>query len=92
MPIQKFTLLKRIITIAMTCSFVLCWKLWLSSRLFPVAPVAAFLPNIPLPLDVIWASALVGLLVMIAIFPRRRMLVFGFVGFAGLLALWDQTR
>ena len=92
MPTQKLTLLERIVSIAMACSFVLSWKLWLSSRLFPLVPVSTYLPDILSPLDVIWACTLIGLLVTIAIFPRQRMLVFGFLGFAGLLALWDQAR
>ncbi len=92
MASQKLALLQGTITISMTCSIVLSWKLWLSSRLFPLAPVATFLPKIPFPVDVVWASALVGLLVSIAVFPRQGMLIFAFLGLAGLLTLWDQTR
>ena len=70
----------------------LSWKLWVSSRLFPLCPIADFLPALPFPIDVIWFGLLFVLLLAIAIIPKARKFVFTFLVLAGLLSLWDQMR
>src|SRR5438067_735087 len=89
---RQVGLLVRLIAAAMGCSFLLSWKLWLSSRLFPLAPVSNYLPEIPYPIDYIWFLSLLALLAVISFLPRPRKLVLIFVCLAALLSLWDQTR
>jgi len=91
-PEQQAALLIRVTAVAIGCSFLLSWKLWLSSRLFPLAPVSNRLPELAYPFDYIWFLSLLGLLAIISFLPRSRPIVLIFVCLAALLSLWDQTR
>jgi hypothetical protein len=91
-PERQVALLVRVIAAAIGCSFLLSWKLWLSSRLFPLAPVSNYLPEIPYPFDYISFLALLALLAVISFLPRSRTIILIFVCLAALLSLWDQTR
>ena len=91
-PERQVALLTRLTALAVACSFVLSWKLWLSTRLFPLAPISNYLPNIPYPIDYIWFLSLLALLMVISFLPRPRKLILLFVSLAALLSLWDQTR
>jgi hypothetical protein len=89
---RQVALLVRVIAAAIACSFLLSWKLWISSRLFPLAPISNRLPEIPYPIDYIWFLSLLALLAVISFLPRSRKVVLIFVFLAALLSLWDQTR
>ncbi len=89
---QTVNLLVRATAVAIGCSFLLSWKLWLSSRLFPLAPVSNRLPEIVYPFDYIWFFSLLGLLAVISFLPWRRTIILSFVCLAGSLSLWDQMR
>src|ERR1051326_6517283 len=91
-PEQKLVQLKVVVAAAFLLGFCLSWRLWLSSRLFPLSPVSHFLPAIPSPLDAVWMGVLLGLLVLIVIVPRPRRLIAALLVTSGLLALWDQER
>jgi hypothetical protein len=91
-PERQVALLVRVTAVAMGCSFLISWKLWLSSRLFPLAPVSNYLPEIHYPFDYIWFLSLLALLAVISFLPRSRKSVLIFVCLAALLSLWDQTR
>lgn len=91
-PERQVALLVRLIAVAIACPFLLSWKLWLSSRLFPLAPVSNRLPEIPYPIDYIWFLSLLALLAVMIFLPRSRKVVLIFVFLAALLSLWDQTR
>src|SRR5262249_23871512 len=89
---QKLLWLKITIPAALICAFGLSWRLWISSRLFPLSPVSSHLPAVPFPLDVMWFGLLLGLLLGIMIVAQPRKLIFSFLVLAGLLCLWDQSR
>jgi hypothetical protein len=91
-PERQVVLLVRCTAAAIGCSFLLSWKLWLSSRLFPLAPVSDYLPEISYPIDYIWFFSLLALLPVISFLPRSRKIVLIFVCLGALLSLWDQTR
>jgi hypothetical protein len=91
-PERQVVWLVRVTAAAIGCSFLLSWKLWLSFRLFPLAPVSDYLPEIPYPIDYIWFFSLLALLVVISFLPRSRTTVLIFVCLAASLSLWDQTR
>ena len=91
-PERQVALLVRLTAVAIACSFLLSWQLWLSSRLFPLAPISNYLPEISYPLDYIWFLLLLALLAVIIFLPRFRKVVLTFVCLAALLSLWDQTR
>src|SRR5256886_17408575 len=89
---RNVVLLVRLTAAAMGCSFLLSWKLWLSSRLFPLAPISNYLPQIPYPIDYIWFLSLLALLAAISFLPRPRKLVLMFPCLAALLSVRDHTR
>jgi len=91
-PDQKLVWLKITLVSALICGFGLSWRLWTSSRLFPLSPVIDALPAVPFPFDQIWFFSLLGLLVAIIIVAQPRRLILIFVVLAGLLSMWDQTR
>lgn len=89
---RRLTWLRITTAIALIFGFCLSWKLWVSSRLFPLCPVANFLPSIPFPLDHICLFVLLGLLVTSIGMARSRAVLLACVGLAGVIALWDQMR
>jgi hypothetical protein len=91
-PERQVASLVRVIAVAIGCSFILSWKLWISLRLFPLVPVSNRLPDIAYPFDYIWFFALLALLAVLIFLPRSRAIVLIFVGLAALLSLWDQNR
>jgi len=91
-PDQKLVWLKITLAVALICGFGLSWRLWISSRLFPLSPVTGWLPAVPFPFDYIWLVLLLGLLLAIAVIAHPRRLILLFLLLAGILSLWDQTR
>ncbi len=91
-PAWRLFWLKAVVAGGLLSGFLLSPKLWLSSRHYPLCPISEILPNIPAPMDLLWFGTLLALLVGIALTPRSRWLIVAFVGLAGLLCLWDQSR
>jgi hypothetical protein len=91
-PDRRLTWLKSTVSVALGCCLVLSAKLWVSTRLFPLAPVSHSLPAIRFPLDYVCFACLLALLLTISIAARPRKLVLAFVCLATALSLWDQNR
>jgi hypothetical protein len=91
-PVTKLAWLRIVVATGLLCGLGLSWRLWLSSRLFPLSPVSDSLPRIPFPLDVAWLLVLLGLLLAILVAARPRRFIFAFLALAATLSLWDQTR
>ena len=91
-PGRKLVWLKITLALALGLGFILSWRLWISSRRFPLAPVITNLPGVPFPLDYLWFAMVLGLLLAICIRARPRKLVIAFLVLAGLLGLFDQMR
>lgn len=89
---RRLAWLTRVLALALLCGLLLSPKLWLSTRSYPLTPVTDALPPIPAPLDALWFYALLLLLVAITVLPKPRLAMLVFVGLAGLLSLWDQSR
>ena len=66
--------------------------LWMSSRSYPLSPVADFLTPVPRPWDAVWFAVMLALLAAIVLLPRSRVPAIAFVIAAGLMPLWDQSR
>lgn len=86
----------RIITcitaVACLVSMILCYKLWLGERLFPLTPVTALLPQVNHPFDIILFVCAIVLLICISIFRNPQKFIIAFLCFALILALLDQNR
>ena len=89
---RRLIWLKDETAIALGCGFILSWRLWTSSRLFPPCPVFASLPTVRFPLDYIWFVVLIGSLLVIAVLRQPRKPIITFLVLAGLLSLFDQMR
>ncbi len=89
---RQIALLTLVLVLALECSFLLSWKLWLSTRLFPLSPVTDYLPTVTYPIDHIWFLSILVVLAPISFLPRPRKLILVFVCLAALLSLWDQMR
>ena len=91
-PGQKIVWLKITIAAALICGFGASWKLWISSRLFPLSPISDVFPVVPFPFDYLAFFAVIGLLLAIISMAHPRKLIFVFLVLAGLLSLGDQMR
>jgi hypothetical protein len=89
---RKLIWLKITIALALSLGFILSWRLWISSRLFPLCPVSDSLPGIPFPFDYIWFVLLLALLLSISYIACPRRLILAFLALAVLLSLFDQMR
>ncbi len=84
--------LKTAVSTGLLAGFLLSPKLWLSSRLYPLAPVARFLRPVPPPFDYAAFIAWLLLLAWIAVRPRPAKAIAVFVAIACGFALCDQSR
>lgn len=91
-PDRKLVWLKITLALPLGLGFVLSWRLWISSRQFPLVPVITNLPTVPFPLDYIWFALLLGLLLAICVRSKPRKLVIAFLVLSGLLSFLDQMR
>jgi len=91
-PDRRLRWLHVMLPLAFSLSVVLSWKLWVSSRLFPLSPVSAALPPLPFPLDYLGLLLLLGCLVASAIAAQPRTLLLTGCALAVGLSLWDQMR
>jgi hypothetical protein len=89
---QTVLALQVTLSLAFICGLCLSWKLWVTSRSFPLTPVTSLLPPIPAPWDELWLFVLLGLLLAITVVAQPRRLILVFLALAGSLSLWDQTR
>lgn len=89
---QRLGCLRATVSIGFLCGVCLSWKLWISSRLFPLSPASDSLPLISFPLDYSCLFLLLGLLLGMAVNAQPRKFTLVSLILAGLLGLWDQLR
>jgi hypothetical protein len=89
---------KRLATVARTLAvaIVLClgfsWRLWISTRLYPLVPVLGLVPRFPWPLDVAVLGLLVGLLAALVFRPLSQPIAGAAAGVFAVLFFQDQSR
>ncbi|CAN5572741.1 hypothetical protein BH10BAC1_BH10BAC1_12940 [soil metagenome] len=89
---SQIRIITRIIAAACLMSMLLCYKLWLSDRVFPTSPVFDFLPILLHPFDIILFCITTILLVCIVILRNPQKFIIAFLICATTLALLDQNR
>ncbi len=86
----------RLVKIALPASFLLglvfAFKLWISSRSYPLTPVVPAFARIPYPLDYLLVAVLALLLIAVAVLPRPRVALIALLILLFALALGDQSR
>ena len=85
-------LLRMIVCLGCIAGLLISWKLWVSSRSYPLVPISEKLPAIRPPFDYVVFAALVILPAMIAFSSRPRRFVFAFLFLAICLCALDQSR
>jgi hypothetical protein len=91
-PATRLAWVKVTLVLAFTADLVFSWKLWLSSRSYPLAPLWDALPPIRFPLDYVCLSAFFVLLAAILWTERPRPWLTGLVLLVTVYSLWDQAR
>ena len=93
-PYQTLYLTKLLLSLGFLIPMFIASKLWLgdSFRLFPLAPIASWLPAISYPIDVVIYVLLMGLLTAIFFLPNARLILVTFLVSGLLYSLWDQNR
>ena len=81
--------MRRIVAAGLLSGLLLSPKLWLSSRIYPQAPVWSGLPAIPPPYDCVVYAALLLAVAVAAVKPRATVV---FLGLAVVLVACDQSR
>ncbi|MCW3082907.1 MAG: hypothetical protein JWP12_273 [Bacteroidetes bacterium] len=89
---SQIRIITRITAIACLISMLLCYKLWLNDRTFPVVPLLHFLPALHHPFDYILPGIAAVLLLCIAIVRNPQRFIILFLVSAVLLMLLDQNR
>jgi len=88
----RLALVVRVLAAGFLACLAVSWKLWISTRLYPLVPAFGLVPPFPYPLDLLVLGALAGLLVGVAIRPRSRPLNAAVVGLVAVLFAQDQNR
>jgi len=84
--------IKIVLGLAMLIGMIMSWKLWISSRLYPLTPISSKLPTIGFPFDYIIFGILIILLLLIIIFRQPLKVIILFVVLASLWSILDQSR
>lgn len=82
----------RVVAVSVLACLACSWRLWLSARLYPLAPAFGIVPRFPWPLDALVLAVLVGLLVGLVARPLSRPLGAGVVILLAILFAQDQSR
>jgi hypothetical protein len=89
---RRLEFVARVLAVATLVCVAFSWRLWISTRLYPLAPLFGLVPPFPYPLDLAVAAVLVGLLVALAVRPLSVPLAAGVVGLFAVLFVQDQSR
>jgi hypothetical protein len=88
----RLPLVVRVLAVSVLACLAFSPRLWISSRRYPLTPVANLMPPFPAPLDALALAILVGFLATLVVQPRWRWPVAGVVVSLGVLFLQDQSR
>lgn len=89
---ERLTVVVRAVAVSALLCLACSWKLWLSSRLYPLVPALGIVPPFPFPVDVIVLAVVAGLLVALVARPLSTPYAAGVVAGFGVLLLQDQCR
>lgn len=89
---SQIRIITRITATACLLSMMLCYKLWLSDRPFPLSPVSDILPTLASPVDLILFALSILSLLLILIFRNPQKIVILFLVLSFTLCILDQNR
>ncbi len=89
---KRFELFARVLVAGFLLSIAFAKSLWLSERLYPLAPVANFFPAFQHPFDAIVLGILCALLIFLFIRPHSRHALVSILVFICVLFIQDGNR
>ncbi len=89
---MRLLLVRVVVAAGMAAGLLLSPNLWQTARYYPTAPVWDALPDVPPDVARVVYYALLAVLALVVVLPRRRWPVLAFVALAVVWCLWDQTR
>lgn len=89
---RRLSVVVRAVAVSLLLCLAFSWRLWLSTRLYPLVPAFGLVPRFPWPLDAAVLALLVALLVALAIRPLSRPLAGATVALFVVLFAQDQSR
>jgi len=89
---KRLTFFIRLLAVSVLLCLGFSWKLWVSTRLYPMVPLFGLIPAFPFPLDYLILALFAVLLVAVAVRPRSKILIGSVVAVFALLFLQDQSR
>jgi hypothetical protein len=89
---KRLTLFTRSLALFVLLCIGFSWKIWLSSRLYPLVPVFKFIPAFPYPFDYLFLALLSAVVLAIAVRPRSKIWVGSTLAAFLFLFLQDQSR
>jgi len=89
---RRLEAVARTVAVSLLLCLAFSWRLWLSTRLYPLVPALDLVPRFPWPLDAGVLALLVGLLAGLALRPLSRGLAATVVGLFVVLFAQDQSR
>jgi hypothetical protein len=84
--------LKAMITLVFCVGLVMCSRLWIGPRTYPLAPAPSFLPSSIYPADLLLYAALFALAGAVLVAARPQKFILMFLGIVVVFCLLDQTR
>jgi hypothetical protein len=88
---MRYHVVRIVVAAGLLAGMLLSLRLWLTDRTYPHVPVWDGLPPVPTPWDRVVFGAILSLLALTIILPRRWPLLAA-VGLTAAWSLWDQTR
>ena len=89
---KRLIVFTRLLALFVLLCLAFSWRLWISSRLYPLVPLFGLVPAFPYPFDYLFLALLSAALVALAIQPRSKKSVALIVAAFTVLFLQDQSR
>ncbi|MBI3803085.1 MAG: hypothetical protein HY282_04915 [Nitrospirae bacterium] len=89
---KRLTVSIRLLAVFVLLCLGFSWKLWVSTRLYPLVPLFKLIPAFPYPFDYLFLALFSALLLALVIWPRSKILVRLIVAAFTLFFLQDQSR
>ncbi len=91
-PASRIYWLKITLALAFFIGFLLSPKLWLTTRFYPLSPIAHHWPTIPYPIDYMFFITLLAFLILILLKAKVQKYIVLFILLTSIIMLGDQTR
>ena len=89
---KRLALFSTLLAVSVLLCIAFSWKLWTSSRLYPLVPLFESVPRFPYPFDYLFLALFCAALVGVAVRPCSRILSALVVAGFAVLFLQDQNR